>query len=174
MYLTVQFPEFKGRVCICISISISFFFQGPQQNGWLVVLKKFLDTKLRLAWSLKSSCPCLWSTGITRPVTLWLPEELFKHDDYCEKQVCPRLMEAGGTLCYAHPSACSAGSMEASLCSSLVNMLEIHATLPSMAQRKCDFAQMGQPGWEYGWRGAGMGVWMERGREGSMDGEGQG
>lgn len=113
----------------------SFFFQGPQQNDWLVVLKKFLDTKLRLAWSLKSSCPCLWSTGITRPVTpCWLPERLFKRGDYCEKQICPRLTEAGGTLCYAHPPACSAGFMEALVCSSLVNMLEIHAMLPSMAR----------------------------------------
>lgn len=142
------------------------FFQGPQQNGWLIVSKKFLDTKLRWAWSLESSCPCLWSTGITRPVTpCWLPGKLFKCDAYCEKWVCPRPTEAGGTLCYAHPSACSAGSMEALLCSSLVNMLEIHAMLPSMAWQKCDFAQKGQLGWE---------CRMVRGREGSMGGEGQG
>lgn len=29
--LTVQFPKFKGRVCICISISISFSFRDPSK-----------------------------------------------------------------------------------------------------------------------------------------------
>jgi hypothetical protein len=44
------------------------------------------------------------------------------------------LTEVGSPLRHVHPSTCSAGSMEALLCPSLVNKLEMHAALPSMAQ----------------------------------------
>lgn len=67
MDLTLHFPKFKGRIHICINISISFSRRDLSKSfvDWLVGFEKASLHKVPAILTPGIFLPCLWSIGIT-------------------------------------------------------------------------------------------------------------